>query len=268
MSLKTAPTPTNGSVHKSQPEVAYQVLKTFNYSLFKFMGDNRNVNLLHVSRLIQSFKEKHLVCPLIVNEKYEVIDGQHRLHACIETGMPVYYIKIQGYGINEVQQLNTNQKNWNKIDYLHSFCSEGKKPYLEFQEFMNTFPDFQIKAAERIIALKSSADRKTGKNAVNMRDFENGKLVIPNITRSYIIARRISELKPFFEGYNNGTFVAAIIPLLIKSKSYNHKEMLHKLSNWAIRLTVCNDVASYRILLEDIFNYKRQKENKVSFKYE
>lgn len=272
MNLSTMTAPSNGhGKNQVQPEIAFQVYKTSNYGLFKMMGDNRNINLLHVSRLVESFKEKHLICPIIVNEKYEVIDGQHRLQASIEVGVPVYYIKVPGYGINEVQQLNTNQKNWIKMDYLHSYCAEGKKPYLEFREFMDRFPDFQIKSAERIILLRSGAGsqakNKIGKT-INMKDFEEGKLIIPNILKSYSIARKIMDFKPFFENFGSGTFVAALIPLLTKSKVYEHKEMLHKLNNCPIKLTDCVNVAGYRMLLEDIYNYKRQKGNKVSFKYE
>jgi len=252
-------------------DIVFQVFKTFNYDMFNIMSSNRNINLNHVSRLVDSFKQKHLVSPIIVNEKFEVIDGQNRLEASIQTGMPILYIVVPGYTIDEVVKYNVNQKNWLKMDYLHSFCAQGKRNYLEFKEFMDHFPDFQIKAAERIIGLRSgaSANRKVinGKE-VQMKDFENGKLVIPNITKSYIIARRIMDFKPFFANFNTPTFISTLVPLLYKSKVYDHKEMLHKLNNCPIRLTDCVNVAAYRMLLEDIYNYKRQKDNKVSFKYE
>lgn len=270
MQATAAPTSkTNGSVHQRN-QTAYSVLMTNNYDLFKIMPDNRNINLLHVKRLVESFNEQYLISPIIVNERHEVIDGQHRLQACRETNKPVFYIPIKGYGIKQVQILNTNQSNWKKIDYLHSYCAEGRKPYLEFKEFMNAFPDFQMKSCERLIALNSSG-RKTGfigGQKAQMKDFEEGKLYIPNIAKSYQIARKVMDFKPYFKEFSNPTFVSSLMPLMLKSKSYEHKEMLHKLGNCPIKLTVCNDIAAYRMLLEDIYNYKRQKENKVSFRYE
>jgi hypothetical protein len=44
--------------------------------------------------------------------------------------------------------------------------------------------------------------------------------------------------------------------------------MLHKLSVAPIKLQDCLNVEAYKMLLEDIYNHKRQKENKVSFRYE
>jgi hypothetical protein len=56
----------------------YWVFKTQDYEMFKPLTGNRNVNILHVKRLIQSFQVQHLISVVIVNERYEVIDGQHR----------------------------------------------------------------------------------------------------------------------------------------------------------------------------------------------
>lgn len=263
----TAPTSkNNGSVQKSQ--TVYSVLRTGNYEQFKLMPDNRNLNLLHVKRLVESFNERYLVCPIIVNEKLEVIDGQHRLQACKETLKPVYYIVIKGYAIKEVQILNTNQKNWNKMDFLNMYCAEGKKVYLDFKKFMDDFPDFKIQATERILSERSSRGRtgEIGGIKATMKDFEEGKLIIPNLQRSYLNAKKIMEFKPFFSEFNSGLFVSAILPLFI-SKTYQHKEMLHKLTVCPIKLYPCRDIEQYRLLLEDIYNHKRQKENKVSFRY-
>lgn len=277
MQATLAPTPTNGNVqHKTngiarKDQSVYQVMKTSNPSQFKILPDNRNLNLLHVRRLVESFKEKHLISPIIVNERYEVIDGQHRLEASKETGMPIYYIMIKGYGIKEVQVFNTNQKNWTKLDWLNMYCAEGKRAYLELKEFMNDFPDFQFQAAERIMSLRGSHDktkREDGKS-ISMKDFQNGKLVVPNLSASYSVARRLLDFKPYYAGFNKGIFVSTMLPLLLNGKKfkYDHKEMMHKISTCPIKMTDCLDVDSYKLLLEDIYNYKRQKENKVSFRY-
>jgi hypothetical protein len=270
MQTQIAPTPKNGSVPKlitDQP--VNMVYMTSNYTQFRILNDNREVNSLHVKRLVDSFNEKHLICPIIVNEKMDVIDGQHRLKASIETGVPVYYIVIPGYGINEVQRLNANQKNWTKTDFLEMYCAQGQKQYLEFKEFMTHFPELTFQACERIITGHSSGAR-TGRmegKSVQMNDFQEGKLVIPNLGLSYKNARKIMEFQEHYDGFSRGTFVSAILPLF-KSKNYDHKEMIYKLGVAPRKLTHCQNVGQYRMLLEDIYNWKRQKENKVSFKYE
>jgi hypothetical protein len=266
------PTPkTNGSVLTKKAEAYLTVFKTFNYELFKTMTDNRDLNLLHVKRLVESFNAQHLICPIVVNEKHEVIDGQHRLQASKETGMPVYFIMIPGYGIEQVQILNTNQKNWTKIDFLNMYCEQGKRAYIELKKFMEDFPDFGIQSAERLVRLNSTGRKQglVGGQRAQMKDFEEGKLTIPNITKSYIYGRKVLEFKPFYSEYHRGSFVSALIPLF-SSKVYNHKEMMHKMQHCPanLKLNDCNSVAGYRMQLEDIYNWKRQKENKVSFRYE
>lgn len=271
MQTSIAPTPKNGSVLRTaRPiEPTYKVLTTTNYDLFKIMADNRNINLLHVRRLVESMKVKHLICPIIVNGKHQIIDGQHRFAASKELGFPVYYIIIPEYGIEEVQILNSNQKNWLKIDYLHSYCAAGRKPYLEFQKFMDDFPELSFQACERILTGLSHGSvtkKQDGKN-VSMKDFENGKLFIPDLNKSYHVAKRVMDFKPYYNGFYKGIFATVMLALL-KSKKYIHKEMLHKLSTCPIKLQDCLNVEEYKKLMEDIYNYKRLKENKVSFRYE
>lgn len=266
-----APTPKNGSVPKNS-EPILNIYKTYDYGMFKIMHDNRSVNTLHVQRLVESFKAKHLVSPIIVNERKEVIDGQHRLLASQETNLPVYYIVLKGYGIEEVQIFNTNQKNWGKVDYLKMYCTEGRKPYIELQKFMEDFPEFGIQSAERLVTLSPYAKRsgKINGHKAQMKDFEEGKLVVPNITKSYQLARKVMEFSPYYPGFHRGVFISAILPLFA-SKVYDHKEMIHKMGVGAekgLRLVDCPTVEAYRMLLEEIYNWKRQKENKVSFRYQ
>jgi len=262
----SAATQKNGTLQHKDSEV-FKVLMTHDYDKFKIMDNNREVNLLHVKRLIESFREKHLVCPIIVNDKFYVIDGQHRLMASKETGLPIYYIIIPSYGIEDVRILNTNQKNWTKADYLEMYCYQEVDAYLELKKFMSDFPEFGMRSAERIVTLKLT-NQTTGNiqgQRAAMKSFEEGKLKIPNITKSYIYARKIMDFKPFYNGFHKSTFVSAVMPLFA-SKVYDHKEMMHKLSTCPVRLIDCLNIESYRMLLEEIYNHRR-REGKVSFRY-
>lgn len=242
---------------------------TNNYSMFKKLGENRVINMLHVKRLIESFRICYLICPIIVNELLEIVDGQHRHEACRLTGFPIYFIVVPGYGIKEISILNSNQKNWTKLDFLESYCAQDIKPYLEFKQFMTEFPELGFQSCERIITGYAKGTRTgliDGERA-NMRDFQEGKLRIPNLNKSYANARKIMEYKPHYEGFNRPTFVTALLPLL-SSKVYNHKEMIYKLGVSPHKLEHCSNVFQYRDALENIYNWKRLKDNKVSFRYE
>ena len=99
------------------------VMKTNDYSLFKIMDGNRRTNSANLNQISESMKEKQLVIPITVNEKFEIIDGQHRFKACEYLGLPVYYIMQQGYDINDVIRANVNGgRKWFDADYLHRYC--------------------------------------------------------------------------------------------------------------------------------------------------
>ena len=124
---------------KSNEELSvpkYQVHTTKDYSMFKPIEGNRNKNLLHINRLIISMKERLLFTVIIVNEKYEIIDGQHRFDAIKELGFPLNYIIMKGYGLNEVQRLNSNSSNWSTSDYLQAYCNLGYVDYIRLSKFI------------------------------------------------------------------------------------------------------------------------------------
>lgn len=88
-----------------------QVHTTTDYFLFfKPIEGNRNKNIIHLSRLKKSISENYLFTVIIVNEKYEIIDGQHRFECVKELKLPLHYIVCKGYGLNEVHVLYENSK--------------------------------------------------------------------------------------------------------------------------------------------------------------
>jgi ParB-like chromosome segregation protein Spo0J len=58
-------------------EVYTSVMRSNNYDMFKFMEGNRKINSSNLNQIIVSMREKQLIIPITVNEKFEIIDGQH-----------------------------------------------------------------------------------------------------------------------------------------------------------------------------------------------
>ncbi|MEQ9286955.1 MAG: ParB N-terminal domain-containing protein [Cyclobacteriaceae bacterium] len=83
------------------------VFETNDYSSFKKIKGNRGIDPQHVNRLEHSFKKKHLKTPILLNEKMEIVDGQHRVEAAKNLNLPVYYIIKENYGLDEARALNS-----------------------------------------------------------------------------------------------------------------------------------------------------------------
>lgn len=252
-----------------------QVNETTDYSMFKTLQGNRAVNKLHVKRLIDSFNKNYLLSPIIVNEKFEIIDGQHRFEAAKQCKLPVRFISIKGYGLKEVQVLNENMKNWKKEDYLNAYCDLGYPEYLKFKKFMLDYPDFGIAASIALLTNTTSTGTmkrenkefrsKTNKyGAYSIRFFQEGQLIIPDYDLSVENAEKILMIKEYYDGYNRITFVRAMIGLF-KIKEYNHAKLLERLSKLPTALQHCANITQYKLLIEDIYNYRSR--NKVSLRF-
>ena len=111
-----------------------KILSTYEYDKFKKIKGNRKINFKNLGKIINSMSKKQLVIPILVNEKFEVIDGQHRLQACIELGLPVYYYIVEGYGDCEVITTNLNQENWTKSQFLDYYIDHENHNHILFEE--------------------------------------------------------------------------------------------------------------------------------------
>lgn len=248
---------------------------TNDYTIFKTLEGNRTVNKLHVKRLINSFEKKYLISPIIVNEQMQIIDGQHRFEAAKELSLPIYFIIVKGYGLNEVQMLNQNTKNWTKLDYLNAYCDLNYPEYIKFRDFMNKFPDFGISACETILTDRPSGSYKTKKSEelvdetnksgqYMIRAFQEGNLKISDYNKAVKNAEKIMMIKPYYNGFNRAIFVRAMIGIF-KLEYYNHEQFISKLKLNQTALVHCPSVTRYKLLIEDIYNYRSR--NKVSLRF-
>lgn len=256
-------------------KVINQVLQTTDYNLFKKLEGNRAVNNAHVKRLLDSFRKAKLQCPIIVNQHYEIIDGQHRFESSKKLGLPIDFIVCNDYGLKEVQMLNSNMANWKREDYLNAFCDLGEPEYLKFRQFMDTYPEFGIASADAILTgnLSSGHKNTTSKEArsenntrghLTVRYFENGDLFIPNYELSQINADKILQIKSYYDGFNRAVFVRAMLGVF-RNENYDHEKFIRKLKSQPNALYHCQNVSQYKQVIEDIFNYRSI--NKVSLKF-
>ncbi|MGI1734931.1 hypothetical protein DIX90_10115 [Streptococcus iniae] len=128
------------------------VYKTTNYDMFNFSKFNRNV-FLTPEMLKQA--ELGFVSPIIVNENLTVIDGQHRLTACQQLGLPVEYIIKKGLGEDDIVRMNTVQKPWKLINYIEAYANEGRIEYVKLLELINTKDYYQSVAIISQVAVNS-----------------------------------------------------------------------------------------------------------------
>ena len=117
-----------------------RVHSTRDYSMFKFMGGNRDVT--HSEKIRSSIEKYGLMYqPVLVNEKWEIIDGQGRFTACKELGIPVLYIIQPGLTIEHCRALNIQQTNWDLKDYIASYALKSED-YANLQKLIEKYGSY------------------------------------------------------------------------------------------------------------------------------
>jgi hypothetical protein len=116
-----------------------QVQSTKDYNIFNLLPGNRPVDRYHIKKLKSSIeKNNHLnLHPIIVNQNFEVIDGQHRLEAAKQLGVDVFYIKSDVINDEHLIECNVNQKSFEVENYIDYFAVKDKKDeYIKLKKMM------------------------------------------------------------------------------------------------------------------------------------
>lgn len=257
----------------SSAKAVNTVFKTDDLNIFKQIDGNRVPNLQHVKRLSDSFKFYGMKCnPILVNENMEVIDGQHRLMAAKEVGVPVYYIVVDGYNLADVHTLNLNQKNWIKKDFMEGYANMGIKPYIKLRNFVENNNDYSFTDCIALCSNTSTGNKSSmweryrtdGKSYNITKVFEEGTWVGKDFNLAQDWANKIRMVKRYYPNYNKSTFVGTMITLFLND-NFDFNEFMHKLRLQPTALVDCVNRDQYRTLIEDIYNYRSRK--KVSLKY-
>jgi hypothetical protein len=255
-------------------QIVNYVYKTYDLSVFKTISGNRVPNLQHIRRLASSIEEYGMKCnPMLINENYEVIDGQHRLAAAKECKTFIYYIMIEGYALSEVQTLNLNQENWKRKDYMIGYAEMGIEPYVKLKIFYEKNNDFLfsdcIAFCSNITSIggftMANKLRKGDKINYNIKEiFEKGTWKGKDFELAQDWANKIRLIKPYYDGYNRSKFVATMIALF-QNKNFDFSEFMHKLRLQPTALKECANRDQWRTLIEDIYNYRSR--NKINLRF-
>ena len=227
-----------------------KVFQTSNYARFKFLKGNRPHKKAHLKLLKESISEHgDLGGPVLVNDKNEIVDGQHRIKIFEELGLPVHYIVKDGFGLREVHVLNSNRKNWSLTEFMNCYVEIGEREYIKYKEFYEKhgFPQ-----TTTLLIIRGSSGGK------QLDEFKRGDFVFKKPEQAADRAEKILMLKDLYAGYKRQFFATAMIRLF-DHEEYQHAEFISKLRYQREKLWDANSVNSYLRLIEEIYNYKRQK---------
>jgi len=236
------------------------------YDKFSILDGNRKINKTNYNKLLKSMREEQLIIPIIVNEKLQIIDGQHRFTVEKDLGLPVYYIINEGYNIDQVKRANTVGTNWTKEDFLRTYIEEENQNYVEFYELKKE-TNLQIDTLLKIFG----AFQRKATYYVN-DNFKAGLFTVGDDLAGVRFFCQQLEMFSSYKEYKRPAFIKAFVKLYLYEDF--DENIMEKQAKWirnfnpiaknqeALLEEFCAKVYSYRLTRGQILY---SKEHKVFF---
>lgn len=237
------------------------IQKTDDYSMFKRLHGNRTVLPLRVKKIIKSIQAiGQIPAPIIVNEKYEVIDGQGRLEAFKQLNLPVYYMVVEGIGIEECIAMNIDQTNWKLTDYIDSYSEQGNTNYIFLSELLKRYARFNITIAPVVRAITNGFDVdnriiKSGEFICTQEDYNNAIEVLNFEARFAELVEKI--------GGGRKDFVYSAIGYGFMCKNCDNERLYKKMSENIRDFRRSSNLKDCLEELSEVYNHKARVDTKV-----
>ena len=252
--------------YKDQQSVS-DVRLTKDWGKLKFLEDNRDTDDADVKRLAESIKNNGQLQPIVINEKWEICEGQHRVKACILLDIPVLYVISEGATIKDTILMNNNQKSWKNRDYLKCFSHKNHKNHQEYRKVKKFFDDYNLNFSVTINLLSGNFVYHGGGNS--NKAFKEGKFKIKNLHAAEKYGSQLKKIKakvPLL--VSNGKFCMAWVKTqnMIapnSAGSWNVMTGVKQMSKNVDMFKTCNNQESWDLQLVEAYNKGLSKNNKI-----
>jgi hypothetical protein len=236
----------------NEDKVVGYIYSTKEYSKFKIMPNNRKLVSKNLTKLRLELSEFGQIQPIVVNENFEIIDGQHRFEVLKELEFAVVYIINKGSGIGEVISTNSVNAIWQGFDFINTH--KDKSTYQSIIKFQKDYPKLTTKP---LLAILFGSSYITN-------ELRQGLAQIPDITQSYFYANEIEVISQFNECAYSIKFVSAYLKIRSKIDIADFfSELIQKLKQTGLHNSL--NSKDFMIQIEEIYNYRRS--NKINLRF-
>lgn len=235
------------------------VYQTTDYDRFCIMKQNRVVSVGHVRKLVGLISKRNLLhmVPILVTEELEVIDGQHRLAAARELGVPIYY-QINDLSGDDIAMLNSASKNWVGADYLHYWAALGEPDYKALAAFMNRHP---------VISFSNAKTMLQATTTVKMEEFKKGFWRMGDVAhaeQAAVLVERIGH-ETSFKRAKDTLFVMAVHHCITAVEGFHSEKFMKQILMQPTSLEPCISHKKYLEMFDRIYNYRTNADNRLRF---
>ena len=229
---------------------------TKDYGMFKIIKENRDKDNPNYKQLKESIQTKHIKsAAIIVNEKLEILDGQHRFWIFKELGLVVPYTIEVGGTEQDVRLLNTAGKKWSLYDHLTAYANAGLKEYKKTSKFLN---HYGFKINETVAMLRS----RTRVNGVVMTQFKQGFFKIADLDHAEKTAETILSFESVYKGVRRRSFVFAMLNCL-QTKGFDPERLKRKIELQPNKLKAYLSWEECLVDIQKVYNFNEPQSKKL-----
>lgn len=241
-----------------------EVRITTDYSMFKFDPLNRSIKRHKLTKLKESISRTNgNLQAVLIDQKGNIIDGQHRYVVCKSLGLPVKYtIADSEYKSSDMLELNNNGSGWIASDFADYHAKQGNPNYEIFLKYKAQFPELKDGVLCSILENKYTlANGQAG--SMTKRGFQEGTFIVMYENKARVLLAHLRQISAFYKGWNKRAFVYALIHLS-NCPDFNWDKFLAKLQIRHISLFDYPKAEDFVKALAEIYNYRERKKLTVS----
>ncbi len=202
------------------------VWSTYDYNAFSLLDQGLNRGVDHWMSIVKSMARCPMMDPCIVNENFQIIDGQNRFFARRYLGLPIEYIIRPGYDVVHARNYNTTSKNWSKTDFVTSYCAEGLENYVKLEQLYLKYPMIPKAVIDQVVTRGTSGSNAN--TVIQQGSLEIGSVEDCEMVCDYLMdyAKFPNYLTPSQMIISSSKFCRAWLTLYVKNKQFDPKRLL------------------------------------------
>tara|TARA_R110000782_G_scaffold247510_1_gene334287 strand:- start:59 stop:790 length:732 start_codon:yes stop_codon:yes gene_type:complete len=232
------------------------IQSTSDLSVFRKIEGNRPLSEAKIKKMILSVKsgiDFFEYCPILVDSKMRVIDGQHRLEACRRLKKDVFYIQKKGVAkIEEVSTLNSANSGWSTPDFIDSYAAQGNPNYIHLKTLKASYKI----GYGAISSFLSNGVLTDGGGSVTKK-VRDGDFKISHMDEAVEFLNFISSVRPYFTIIN--TFTLRAIIKVYRVEDFSAGSFSSKLIKIKRKVPYCPSVKDALKEIETVYNFRRKE---------
>ena len=233
------------------------------YSMFKFLDQNRETMDRHIADLAASIKESGQIHAIVVNDKFEIIDGQNRFKACKLLGIPVMYLQNKTASIKDVILMNNTQVGWKMRDYLRCFSNKKHDNYAEYVDVNDFMEEYKLNFSITLYLLSDARSDEYGRVA-----FKKGTFKVKNMAKAKKMANVLVKIKAFAPDLVLIMRFCMAYFKLSELDRFDVDTSISQLKKYRRKIDGAISYEDYLQRIKETYNFRLIKRNKISYRKE